>query len=65
MSPGGVPTKNVNDNACLLGKRGALRFFVGTPPGDKLAPTVKIGVRRTPGAFYLAVCELRSTDLAC
>ena len=31
--------KLVNDDAGTLGKRGAFAFFVGTPPGAKLAPT--------------------------
>ena len=33
LAPGGVPTKDVTDDACSLEERAALWFFVGTPPG--------------------------------
>ncbi|KAA2233848.1 hypothetical protein FJD34_00545 [Pseudomonas brenneri] len=36
-----MPAKIVNDNAGILDERVAGAFFVGTPPGDKLAPTTR------------------------
>ncbi|KAA2226997.1 hypothetical protein FJD34_02910 [Pseudomonas brenneri] len=49
--------KGVNDNACMQGKRGALKFFA-----SKLAPTV---VQETSPAPPLPVQANTATALIC